>query len=143
MMGVERFRRAVGFVAAVFSMLLMLAGVNLLFACWLFWTRHQFPGAMFWGASGIALIAYGSALILELARGPDDPRRGPRRAMLRAAAIVLTIAGVAWAIQTEAHWRTTGEWEAYGVVIGAIMAIEGAAAFGWTTLPRGVAQPTR
>ena len=58
------------------------------------------------------------------------------RPLLKLGAIALALAGPAWAVDTEIRWQRTGDFEAYGVVIGLIMAVEGAAAFWWLEQPR-------
>ena len=138
---VERSAKVVAAVLGVSSVLMILAGFNLLFASWLFWTRQQPLETLFWGVGGVAFIAYAIAILLELARREPDPRRELLLPLLKLGAIALVLAGPAWVVQTELQWRRTGDFEAYGGVIGCIMAIHGIAAFWWLERPRRETDP--
>jgi hypothetical protein len=46
------------------------------------------------------------------------------------------LVGALWPIQTEIRWRHTGQFEAYGVVIGLIMVAHGVAVLGWLARSR-------
>ncbi len=95
----------------------------------------------FWGASGVAFVAYGVVMLIDLARGLPNPVRELLLPFLKLGAIALVLAGAAWAVQTETRWQQTGDFEAYGVVIGFIMAVHGTAVFWWLERPRPAGMP--
>jgi hypothetical protein len=117
--------------------LLVLAGGNLLFAAWLFSTRHQLFWTSFWAAGGVAFVGWGILSLLELAKKIPAAAMDLMRPLLKLGALVLALFGIAWPIMTVIRWRQTGDLEAYGVVIGLIMLAQGAAAFWWLGRPRG------
>ena len=130
---------AAGFGA--FSALLILAAGNLFFAGWLSFTRDNPFWAAFWTVGGTAFAAYGIVGLFALARRIPAPALDVFRPVLMAGAVLLALAGAAWPIDTEIRWRRTGDFEAYGVVIGLIMLAEGVAAFAWLALARRAAAP--
>ena len=130
----ERIVRLAAPVLGACSVLMILAASNLLFAGWLFFTRGTTFWATFWTASGAALAAYGVVSLLALARRIPAPLMDAARPVLMTGAVLLALAGAAWPIQTEIRWRRTGDFEAYGVVIGLVMLAEGVAAFTWLAL---------
>jgi len=132
----ERIARLAAPLLGISSVLLVLAGGNLFFAAWLFSTRGQRFWALFWSGGGAAFVAYGIVLLLDLARRISAPAMKLMRPLLKLGALVLALLGAAWPILTEIRWRQTGDFEAYGVVIGLIMLAEGVTAFGWLQWPR-------
>jgi len=140
MMISERIDRLAAAVLGISSALLLLAGGNLLFAAWLSSTRHQTFWASFWAAGGVAFVGWGVMSLLGLARQIPAPAIDRMRLLLQLGALALALAGIAWPIQTEIRWRRTGDFEAYGVVIGLIMLAQGVTALGWLGRPRGDAR---
>ncbi len=132
----ERIVRLAAILLGISSTLLILAAGNLFFGAWLFSTRHEPFWALCWTAAGIAFVAYGVVSLLDLGRRIAAPAMDLMRPLLKLGAIALALTGVAWAVQTEILWQRTGDFEAYGVVIGLIMAVDGAAAFWWLERPR-------
>jgi hypothetical protein len=133
----ERIDRLAPALLGISSVLLVLAGGNLLFAAWLFSTRHQLFWTSFWAAGGVAFVGWGLMSLLDLAKRIPAPAIDLLRPLLKLGAIVLALAGIAWPILTVIRWRQTGDLEAYGVVIGLIMLAQGVAAYGWLERPRG------
>ena len=118
------------------SVLLVLAGGNLLFAAWLSLARERLFWASFWATSGILFIAYGVACLLAVTKLAPGPAMTLLRPPLTLGAIALVLAGAAWPVQTEIRWRRTGDFEAYGVVIGLVMLAQGITALGWLARSR-------
>ena len=132
----ERIVRLAAIFLGISSTLLILAAGNLFFAAWTFSTRHEPFWVICWTAAGIAFVAYGVVSLLDLGRRIAAPAMELMRPLLKLGAIALALTGVAWAVQTEILWERTGDFEAYGVVIGLIMAVDGTAAFWWLERPR-------
>ncbi|HEY2956064.1 MAG TPA: hypothetical protein VGK89_12540 [Candidatus Eisenbacteria bacterium] len=137
----QRIARFATAVLGAASVLLVLAAGNLFFAAWLFSTRHQWPLALGWAAAGATFVAYAALILLDLSRRVAATLMSLLRPLLKLGAIALALAGVAWAVDTEVRWQRSGDFEAYGVVIGLVMAVEGAAAFWWLEQPRSERAP--
>ena len=132
----ERIVRLAAPLLGACSVLMILAASNLFFAGWLFFTRGTTFWATFWTVAGAALAAYGIVSLLALARRLPAATMDLVRPVLMTGAVLLALAGAAWPIQTGIRWRRTGDFEAYGVVIGLVMLAEGVAAFAWLALAR-------
>ena len=137
----ERILRLAAALLGISSLLLILAAANLVFAAWLFFSRHQPFWALFWAGGAVAFVAYAVVSMLALAKRIPTPVLDGLRPVLLLGAVLLALAGAAWPIQTEIRWRQTGDFEAYGVVIGLIMLAQGVAAFVWLQLSRREVAP--
>jgi hypothetical protein len=135
----ERLDRFAAALLGTSSALLVLAGGNLLFAAWLSSTRHQLFWTTFWAVAGVAFVGWGILSLLELAKKIPAPAVDLMRPLLQLGALALVLGGIAWPIQTGIRWRRTGDFEAYGAVIGLIMLAQGAAALWRLARPRGEA----
>jgi len=130
----ERMVRLAAAALGISSVFLILAALNLLFAGWLFFTRDIPFWAWFWSVNGALFLAYGAGSLLALARRIPAPALDVARPIHVLGAVLLALAGAAWPIVTEIRWRRTGDFEAYGVVIGLIMLATGVAALAWHAL---------
>ena len=133
----ERILRLAAALLRISSLFLILAAGNLVFAAWLFFTRHQPYWALFWAGGAVAFVAYAVVSMLALAKRIPTPVMEWMRPVLQLGAVLLALAGAAWPVQTEIRWRQTGDFEAYGVVIGLIMLAQGVTAYEWLGRPRG------
>jgi len=122
------------------SVLMILAATNLFFASWLFVRDRPF-WALFWAGGGAAFVVYAVVTLLALAKRIPAQVFDAVRPVLLLGAALLALAGAAWPIQTELHWRQTGDLETYGVVIGLIMLADGVASLVWLTMSRREAAP--
>jgi len=133
---VQRIAGLAGGLLGVASVLLVLAAGNLFYAAWTFSTQHQPFWALSWAAAGVAFVAYAALILMGLAHATQPSAMDLLRPLLKLGAIALALVGAAWAVQTGIRWQQSGDFEAYGVVIGLIMAVDGAAAFWWLEQPR-------
>ncbi len=132
---VQRSRRLFATALGLSAALLALSALNLLYAAALFWSRHQIFWALFWTLSACGFMAHAAGTGLALSRGVAEPWMELVRPLLKLGAIALALAGAAWAVQTVVRWERTGDFEAYGVVIGLVMVLHGAIAFVWLSQP--------
>ncbi len=91
--------------------------------------ESQFIWAAFRGLGALAFIAFGAATLLFLSRRLAAPARERLRPALLLGSIGAALAGGGWAFDTLVHWQRSGDLEAYGVVLGAVLAAQGCLTF--------------
>jgi hypothetical protein len=111
------------------SVLLIMAGLVLGYPAVQFAQASRLFWAVFWGLGALAFVGFGVATLLYLSRRLAPPRRALLRPVLLLGSIAAALAGAGWALDTLVRWQHSGDLEAYGVVLGLVLALQGSLTF--------------
>lgn len=125
----QRFLGLGALASRVSSGLLILVGAVMFYPAHVFWKEGQPVFTALWVGGAMATIAYGTLALLCLLGVLKGSMEELVRPLLKLGAIVIAIAGGAWAVGSVVRWQQTGDLEAYAVVFGALMLLQGTAAF--------------
>ena len=127
-----RTERSFGFEASVTraaSVLLIMGGLVLGYPAVQLAQEPRLFWMVFWGLGALVFMGFGVATLLYLSRRLTAPARALLRPMLLLGSIAAALAGAGWALDTLARWQHSGDLEAYGVVLGLVLALQGSLTF--------------
>ncbi len=87
-----------------------------------FWT-------LFWSLSAAALVGFGATTLLYLSRRLAPPAKDVLRPLLLLGSLAAAIAGVGRALDALVLWRHTGDLEAFAILVGLVLAVQGSLTF--------------